>query len=201
MSLNVLHEVDRIKQGKIKEDQILGLLNELDWEVNGEKVKVVEPATLEQDLHDKVDAFAVCDSDRWSVQIKFRDTGQDLGVACVRPWKSHKLLKEQWKADKVPWDRDMKSPVDLYVCLNDNRLVIASGSEIKKICTDLLDKLVEDKIGFASGNTFPRKGGEGAELKRIYDKGQGYSGGQGKIICYITFDLLESSECTSVIDL
>lgn len=186
MSTNTLSIEERVKAGKEKEQLIFKLLRERQVWHDGEQIISWKPATDEEDIHDKIDAWAETETRLFSVQFKYRDVGADLGIAAVRPFE-HDLFKMDWAAGEgcVRWDRDMKNKVDIIVCLADynSKLIVANGHTVHKAVKTLLGKLAEEEVFYARRYTVP--GMKGGTIQVMRDKGEGYSSGQQKLVVYL----------------
>lgn len=181
---------ERLEIGKQKEADTLELLNELVKSVpDGRRVLCWCPSDRADDINHKIDAWAEFEQDdRMSVQIKFRETGQDLGIALIRPWNWEEFKQDYEILADCHYDRDYKEIADLYVVLNEqfNQLVIGDGRKIKRICEILLDSLyAQEDDPFKQRTYFQDENRYGAELRLVTDQGEGYTEGQKKIICYI----------------
>lgn len=192
MATNHLDIKDRIVVGKNHELEIIKLLNKHRPVISHTVYNKWVAASMVEDMQLKVDAWATSgtNSTRHSAQIKYRETGGDLGVALIRPWEGDfNAFKRGYLNGQVNWDRDFINPVDFYVCLMGDTLCVIEGSKVKKICDMMLDKFV-DFGGFRERNLFYWPSYKGAELRLVTDRGNGYSEGQQKIICYITPELI-----------
>jgi hypothetical protein len=191
MSSNTLDIHDRIAVGKMYERQILEKLQASEVVVEGKLLSEFVPATREDDMHNKIDAWCFAQGsglDGKSVQIKYRETGSDLGVAVWRPYRDEWTLRDCVKRDIMQWDRDFMTIPDYYAYGVGDLLIVAPGYKVKAACTILLNKAMNE--GFTN-NMYEAKTCPGAQLRVVTDKGQGYSYGQKKIICYITPWLLK----------
>ena len=182
---------ERVRKGKQAETNIiarlkaagpitLGTLTLTGWKASSDS----------EDMHDKIDAWVTATGPRGkalgSVQIKFRESGSDLGIACVRPYTDHHVFRSQWENWTVPWDRDMETDVDFYVVkVPDMGLVVVEAKPVKAVVDQLLEDLADEPT--FRGSVF-RSDPEGVELRFTTDKGKGkgYSHGQRKIIAYFT---------------
>lgn len=189
--LNDQNIKDRVRKGGRVEADILAKLRASGPIVLG-NVTLTDwrEASETEDKHDKIDAWVTATNDgrrakaNASVQIKFRESGSDLGIACVRPYTDQTTFRRQWEDWTVPWDRDVVTAIDLYVVkVPDMGLVIVEAEKVKKVAMQMLEELA-DEPGF-KGSVF-RSDPEGVELRFTTDKGKGYSHGQRKIIAYIT---------------
>jgi hypothetical protein len=178
-------EAERIALGKQKEQLIFKLLSEREVVIHGEEIIAWEHSTADEDIHEKIDAWATTASGKkLSVQFKYRDAGVDLGIAAVRPFEFD-LFKMDWRADTVRWDRDMKNKVDIIVCLADyqSKLIVANGHTVHKACINLLSALAKEDIFYAKRYTRPNM--KGGTIQVVKDRGQGYSSGQMKLVIYL----------------
>lgn len=193
MSTNTLAEKDRITVGKLREAEILAMLNEIKPVLWGTTLHTWTSSSFVEDVHDKVDAWCwgEDEGDNYSVQIKYRDVGSDLGIAVIRPWLSNYKFILDRELGTTKWDRDMKGVEDIYVCLIGKTLVVVSSVIVKKAVSILLDKLAA--AGGFSGRRFAPNECPGAELRLVTDRGSsGYSAGQEKVICYISPQILRA---------
>lgn len=182
---NTLHEAERIKLGKEKEQLVYSLLRDRDVEIHGEKIVGWIPSSDEEDIVQKIDAWALTESGkRLSVQIKYRDAGPDLGIAAIRPF-DFDMFKLDWHAGIPRWDRDMKNKVDIIVCLADygSKLVVANGHTVHKACWNLLNALAQEPVFYS--NRYHQPNMKGGMIQVVRDKGQGYSSGQMKLVIYL----------------
>lgn len=191
MALNTLDIDERVKQGKNVEASILEKLkwfSPMDWQ--DDSIRFFTLATDEEDMHLKIDAWATMGfQDRKSVQIKYRETGGDVGIAVLRPWNDDRLFSIDYDRHSLPWDRDMKHMADIYVVQIGKRLIIAPGTVVKRACNIMVDKL-RLAGGFGYPNSFTDSKCWGCELRIVRDRGAGYSAGQYKVINYIKPELL-----------
>lgn len=194
MASNSLSFQDRLNLGKEKEEDILELLTELvHTNPNGRRVLSWSAGSKSDDINDKIDAWAeIEDADRQSVQIKWRDTGQDLGLSVYRPWTGFDDFKNEVSNER--YDRDYKEYPDLYVLSVEqfNMLVIGDGYKCHRIAEILLESLAQEETDpFEIWNSYEAPGKYGAELRLVTDLGEGYTEGQQKLICYIKPFLVE----------
>ena len=186
---NTMAEGDRIRLGKEKEKLIFKLLHDREVVIHGARILDWVPSTVEEDMHDKIDAWAIGenangDEVRLSVQFKYRDAGIDLGIAAVRPFEFD-LFQMDWRAGTVRWDRDMKNKVDIIVCLADyqSKLIVANGHTVHNACKNLLNALANEPEFYA--RRYSKAGMKGGMIQVVRDKGTGYSGGQQKLVVYL----------------
>jgi hypothetical protein len=190
MSTNTLDIADRIRIGKEAESRIIDALNAQSPVVGGAKLSEFVPANTEDDKYNKIDAWCFASGhglDGMSVQVKYRESGRDLGVAMIRPYVDIETLKYQVERDVIPWDRDMVNMPDYYAYGVGESLIVAAGVQVKKFCNMMLQKALDEEF---CGNTFNYSKYPGAQLKITTDKGDGYSRGHRKMICYIESWLL-----------
>jgi hypothetical protein len=185
VATNSLDKDERVKIGKQYEASILKMLNEHRPVV----CHTVFDKWIEADEHDdmvnKIDAWAYSGlAGGKSVQIKYRETGSDLGIAVVRPYVDFETLAHQVENSEIPFDRDFGSTPDLYACLNGSLLMVVEGEKVKKGCALMMNQFMKHG-GFKGYNGFVHANYRGAELRLVTDKGAGYSEGQQKIICYL----------------
>jgi len=186
---------ERMIHGKRREKEILALLNSNSTDVVVEGVRYTNfiPSTNRDDMYNKIDAWCTSDADdrAHSVQIKFRDRGEDVGIAAIRPYRTHEEFVRDVERDDVEYDRDLRSDVDLYVCVVDNgsALVVTTGKKIKRACSIVLSAFA-DSDGF-EGRSWYRDKYRGTVLKLVTDRGDGYTYGQDKIVVYIAPWLLQ----------
>lgn len=192
MATNHLDQKDRIAIGKRHEKTIVELLNKHRPVVCHTVYDKWSESTQTEDMLLKIDAWATSglNPTKRSVQIKYRETGGDLGIAMVRPYTDFNSFKRDFENGNVSWDRDFINHVDLYVCLMGDTLSVVEGERIRKACNLMLDKFVVYG-GFHGYRGFAWPSYKGAELRLVTDRGNGYSEGQQKIICYLTTDVIK----------
>lgn len=165
---------ERLAAGKAFEARIIEELRRSFWSVI--------PATDEQDKADKIDCWVRWKGVSYSVAIKWRDSGVDLGIAAVRPFSSLTLLRQQFESDRVPYDRDAQHYADLYAVGTPDGVNVYTGASVRAWVNAALLAFV------ASGLMKTPK----YEIKVVEDKGaSGYTSGQKKLIVYIKLDSLE----------
>lgn len=194
MKTNNLDILERVTRGRSREEEILLLLMEEDIKIGGTSVDAWIAASDEEDMIDKIDAFAVMpDGKRYATQIKYRDDGKDIGIAAVMPYVDHAIFKKQWEAGKIPWDRDMRCKSDLLVCLSaDGGILTVCAYEkirigVEKILKSFASQEYFDARAFADDKL------PGVEVRIVKDRGGGYSAGKSKLICYFTPRLLKAN--------
>jgi hypothetical protein len=142
-----------------------------------------QASTMDEDKYAKIDAW-VQDSNyrRLSVQIKYRESGQDLGLALVRPYEGWESFSNDLKCGTVEWDRDMQSTPNLYVVQSPGLgLVVVPGQAVKDAAMALLQEMAYEPF---EGSSY--QGAEGIEVRIVRDKGAGYTYDQKKLISYMT---------------
>jgi hypothetical protein len=161
---------DRVKAGRSIEKQVLEVIEKI-------VVKsgyVVTPPTIRQDKHDKIDGVISRDGISHSIQIKFRQTGEDILVEVIRPFTYEKV-----KA-KVFDGRDMIGKADWYAVLHH------SGRKIYWINASVLKRFIEKAIdNFAkeleNGIKLDHRE-DGIELKIVNDPRDGIM----KLMAFVT---------------
>lgn len=111
----------RVQFGKNIESKVIeALKRELGWEI--------EPPSAADDMYGKIDGWLVQAGHKVGIQVKYRDTGNDI-------------LFEVEKNDRP--GRDMKSQADLYACLNKsgNVIRIRLAAEAKRIAQEMFKRL------------------------------------------------------------
>lgn len=178
---------ERLAEGQEREAQVVDQLQRKFWSVI--------PATEAQDRADKIDCWVRWKGVSYSVAIKWRDSGRDLGIAAVRPYDAE-AFPEQWKhhawnwpegSETVPWDRDAQHYADLYAIGSDDGLTVVTGASVRRVVTMALGDLA--RLGIL-------RHPEGHwDIRVVTDRGaSGYSSGQQKLIVYIPLDSLERIE-------
>lgn len=164
---------ERLAEGKQREAEVLALLQHSFWSVI--------PATEQQDKAEKIDAWVRWKGVSYSVAVKWRDSGRDLGLAVVRPYDT-KAFPLQWQADHVPYDRDAQHYADLYALGSEDGVTIVTGASVKRHVDYALENLAR----------YGKMAGANYELKNVLDRGaSGYTSAQQKLIVYINPESLE----------
>jgi hypothetical protein len=185
---------ERVARGIAHEERILQLLNEQLIFLRRQRVKQWASATISEDIADKIDAWATLeDGTKLSAQIKYRESGADVGVAVLMPFINHEALLGQYEFNKLPWDRDMRSKAELMVCLSagGSVLTVSEMHLVKRAVDVMLSYFVT--TGYFDGRNFVHEDCPGVEFKVVTDQGRGYSAGKKKLVCYIAPALLESA--------
>lgn len=199
VSINTLDVSERVRRGKEWEQRGIEILNSFPQVWGDYKIDHWELSSDHEDRIEKIDAYAQCwpkITDPYSialpVQIKFRETGTDLGIALYRPWKGF----DKFEKDAQDWnnlDRDFVFHPALYVVFSDEfeMITICPGEIVEKICREMLEVMLRDGWDFSRG-PFKIEGKRGAEIQLVTDQGTGgKTEGQKKLICYITPALCE----------
>lgn len=168
---------ERLAAGKAFEARIIEELKRSFWSVI--------PATEAQDKADKIDCWVRWKGVTYSVAIKWRDSGVDLGIAAVRPFIDRDVLRAQVMDGSVPYDRDAQHYSDLYAVGTPDGVSVYTGSSVRIQVETALQLYVH--LGSMKSPA--------AEVKIVEDKGaSGYASGQQKLIVYIRLDSLERIE-------
>ena len=179
MNTNGLGFEERLAAGKRQEAAVIVDLQRMFWSVI--------PATDEQDIKEKVDCWVRWKGVSYSVAIKYRESGTDLGLALVRPWTGMEAYRELFVADALPYDRDFKHVTDLYAVAVPSGLVIVTGISVYRTCKEALLNLAEHGEDGMQDDAYA--------LKVVTDKGaSGHTAGQKKLIAYLKTDALERVE-------
>lgn len=126
-------------------------------------------ATAKEDMYDKIDAWWNTGSGEEAVQIKYRDTGEDL---------LFEVMKDYYR--KIP-GRDMIGKATYYAVLRRNgEIVVVSINEAKKIIQNALNMIQQQ--GFDQNNTFKIPAGNSFAFFRIRPDPRS---GQDKLMAYI----------------
>lgn len=185
MATNHLGFDERLKKGKQNESRVLALLNEHRPVVCHTIWDKWIPSAQAEDMTQKIDAWAYSgiNEQARSVQIKYRETGGDLGIAVIRPYIDFDNFYLDVQAGDVCFDRDFINSPDFYAVLSGTTLMVVEGHKVKK-GVDLMMKQFLAHGGFKGHRGFKHANYKGAELRLVTDQGGGYSSGQDKIICY-----------------
>lgn len=168
---------ERLALGKQREAEVLERLQHSFWSVI--------PATEAQDKVDKIDAWVRWKGVSYSVGVKWRDSGVDLGIAAVRPFVDRPTLNLQWNRGEVPWDRDAQHYCDLYAVGKPDGVTVYTGASVKVMVDNALSHYINH--GMMKTALY--------EIKIVEDRGaSGYTAGQKKLIVYIRLDSLQRIE-------
>lgn len=165
MLATITNYADRIAAGKITEKAILDALRK--------QGVVIENATPEEDSNDKIDGWIVENGTRNALQVKFRETGDDILFEVVKD-----LHKD------IP-GRDSVSKAHYY-------LVMDRYGNARLFLTEPIKKLAQQLLTIAKGLWHTGKTrwkGIGWELKITIDRANGHT----KLMAYFNpgkFDCL-----------
>lgn len=193
-SSNRLPLEQRINLGKSAERVILDWANEhCPIDIGTKGITHFEPASDDEDMHGKIDAWAYnVHGEKFSVQIKNRESGLDLGIATMMPYVGDAWFCANYKASEggdLNWDRDMRSTPDYYLIANEGQICLAHGEKVRSGVMAILSNLYTSG-GFRGSNTHKYPALDGLTLKLVKDIGAGYSTGKYKVICYINLESL-----------
>jgi hypothetical protein len=157
----------RVEAGKAVEKEILDVLRKAG-------VPIEEP-TAEEDMVEKIDGWMIRDGKRVSVQVKFREGGNDVIFEIVKD------------LDKGTIGRDMASKAEFYVVMDTlNVIRLFAVEQIKAMA-----KLVRDHV-LGELKTFPDKTNWGSDsacsVKITIDKRHG----NRKMIAFFNPKMLKS---------
>ncbi len=166
MLATITNYQERIREGKVKEKLILDTLRQ--------QGMVIEDATADEDKNDKIDGWIVEDGKRYALQVKFRETGDDILFEVVKD------------LDKNIPGRDAISKAHYY-------LVVDRYGTARLFLTAPIKKLAQQMLPIAKGLFGTRKTewrGIGWELKITVDRAHGNT----KLMAYFNpgkFDCLK----------
>ena len=114
----------------------------------------IEDATAQQDMHNKIDGWRVDGGKKIPIQVKFRDSGNDIAV------------KVEWRGKP---GRDMRGDAELYAVLDKSGYVIRVryAQEVKDIARRMLDEFNQ------SGRPSMLRLDDG-DIRKGYDPHDGY---------------------------
>lgn len=170
---------DRVRHGRRREGQIADALRD---QVG---LSLQEPSEYE-DKQRKIDRWLVQDGKRTAVQIKYRETGDDLLVEVFDKWGG-------WDHPINKVGRDMIGDARLYAVLRQDRqtVVMVATATLKKIVADMLAMAMQ--FGWTVDNgpqsktlRYSKSGGR-CELKVQRDPRDGRT----KMVAYIPASVLE----------
>jgi len=151
------NRIDSVKFGISIEKKIVNSLRDRGW--------TIQEPTEAQDMYDKVDGFLVDSEDPrikplvargpMPFQIKYRDTGDDIGMEVIKPWKDDYLYNF---SDSIFTGRDMKGLSQLYIVANKEgtRIRVRSAHEAKEMSKKLVYELI--KLRKETGEHFYNNG-------------------------------------------
>lgn len=177
---------ERVKHGKNREGQIATALVE-QCNLNLEDASEREDKTL------KIDRWLVEGNKKTAVQIKYRETGDDLLFEVFDRW-------EHWFSRENKIGRDMKGNSKLYAVLRQDKktVVLAHVEQAKKIINDMTN--AARVVGWTKDEGPQRKvlkytkNGGVCELRVQRDPGDGRT----KMVAYIPAAVLQAEAQTKV---
>jgi hypothetical protein len=133
---------DRVNFGKDIEKKVMeALINMYGWDI--------DPSTDSQDMHEKVDGWIMHTDDKMGImsemtplQVKYRDTGNDLLMEVIKKWSPDML---DIPCESCCTGRDMKGLATIYAVLNqDGRIIrMRKTHEARTLTMHLLRRLFE----------------------------------------------------------
>lgn len=144
---------DRVSYGKKIEGQIVKTLEQkYGWQIN--------PVSVNQDKFDKIDGMVIKTDESLPIslpapiQIKYRDTGNDLLLEVVKSVDLQKFYSRVVSTAELLNGRDMKGNAKIYASLDkDGKTIrIRLADEAKQIARDLLEKLRSSRSKFLDSN-------------------------------------------------
>ena len=159
LATNNLDFEKRLRIGKTNEKRVLALLNKHRPVVCHTIWDKWVVASEQEDISQKIDAWATSGlaPTRKSVQVKYRESGGDLGIALIRPFNDFNAFKRGYENGQVDYDRDFQNTPDFYACLAGNVLTVIEGEKVTKGCSIMLEQFVAYG-GFTSGRSFSQIG-------------------------------------------
>lgn len=194
MSMNELDLDKRLELGKLAEKKVLAELYDkhMPIKLDTNNFLTINSSTREEDMHGGVDAWISTGTETYSVQIKNRETGSDLGLSIIMPYEGDYWFCSNFKAfSELNWDRDMRNVPDYYLVANPDQFCLVRSATVKNGIMAILSSLY-NYGGFGGARAFSNPALDGLELRLVRDRGAGYSAGQTKVICYIRLDALKS---------
>lgn len=171
----------RVQHGRNRERQIADALK------TQAGLKLTD-ATDNEDKTHKIDRWLVCEGKRQAVQIKYRESGDDLLFEVFDRW-------EDWNHPGNKTGRDMVGKAELYAVLRSDRQTvnIVQVNKAKKIIETMI--FVAQNYGWTEQSGFTkilkyRKNGVTVELKVQRDPGDG----RQKMVAYIPAKALEDEQ-------
>lgn len=170
---------DRVAYGKSIEALVIqALIDNCGWNIT--------PATPGQDKHQKIDGWVKFgDGAPLALQVKYRDTGDDILLEVVKVWHEEENLRQP--------GRDMVGKAEIYACLNSSGTVIYArlASEAKEKAQKLLDEFLQ-RMTDSQHPVKSHRNGDG-EIKLVNDP----STRQLKINAYLNPQAFQKkSDCT-----
>lgn len=118
----------RVQSGKVKEGIIINTLKDKGFNITS--------ATVSQDMHDKIDGWL--DGNK-PVQIKYRDTGDDILMEIIKPFAPNMVNNYTFSG------RDMRGKAEIYISLNLARDIIRirDAKAIKQLAQNLTHEFID----------------------------------------------------------
>jgi hypothetical protein len=171
---------DRIEFGKKKEGVIIEAMKGLGWIVRG--------ATAQEDMFRHIDAWIkrTPASPEVPVQIKYRDSGDDILVEVIKYWTPDMFHRRLQESDFN--GRDMSGNAAFYVGLNQARdtLRIRPISEAHSLAKSMTEVLAADFSNLGKRTAFSRAG----IIRLVPDP----ANGREKVMAYIRPDAFNMKE-------
>jgi hypothetical protein len=175
----------RVNHGKSRERQIAMALRQ-------QAGLVLKEATEDQDKTDKIDRWLVHGGREYALQIKYRETGDDVLFEVFYRW-------EDWNSPANKPGRDMQGSAELYACLKSDQstVVIFKIDAAKDIIRQAVD--LAQNHGWTHETAFSKSfrwniHGHRVEIKVQKDP----SDGRTKMMAYIPSGLFEAAEQAAV---
>lgn len=126
LATRFLDHRERVQIGRLREQQIVAALK-------SQHGLDLSPPTEAQDKEQKIDAFLETDGKKQAVQIKYRQTGDDILVEVFDRWFG-------WDKKENKVGRDMIGKAELYVVLRQDKktVVMTTTATIKAIVNNML---------------------------------------------------------------
>jgi len=139
-----LEKSERLKYGKKREQEILdAMAQEYNW--------LVFPSSAQQDKFDKIDAFVKTPyndpyfpSEEFSLQVKYRKTGDDILVETMLFWHP-----ESFEEELIDWDnyggRDLVGKSEKTAILNrqGDKIYVIDTLVIKELAKSMVEKVAD----------------------------------------------------------
>lgn len=161
----------RVRNGRERERQIANALRDLGLQV--------QDATEYEDKQRKIDRWLVQDGKRVALQIKYRETGDDLLFEVYDRF-------DGWDNPTNKIGRDMQGDAKLYAVLKTDRetVVMVPTAQAKGIINDMIS--AAQNVGWTAEALYSKTlryfvAGQKAELKWQRDPADG----RGKLVAYI----------------
>jgi hypothetical protein len=129
------HMSDRVSFGKKVESNIISKLTDAGWKIT--------PASQSQDMFDKIDGFVHLSNTVLPIQIKYRDSQDDILLEVMKGWTPEKF------GVGVPIEfngRDMIGHAAIYVSLSKdgNTIRVRSANEAKSVAESMVRRLKDN---------------------------------------------------------